>query len=392
MQLAQRVAHMTGDGSDGWEILFRAREMIAAGETVLNLTIGEPDIKTAPEILEAMHQSAMAGATGYSGIAGIEPLRAEIAARVTARTGVPTSPAQVIVTPGGQAGLYAAHQVLLDAGQTGLCIDPHYPTYPGTIRAAGGIVCAVPAAAEDGFQPDPAALAKAARESGARTLLINSPNNPTGALYSRATLEGIAEVCIAQDLWLISDEVYDTQVWENTHISPRALPGMAERTVVLGSLSKSHAMTGSRIGWIVAPEPVIAALHALNINTTYGLPGFIQEAGLFALRQGPAFEAAIAEPFHRRRDLACRVLANNPALRVSSASGAMYVMADIRATGMSGEAFARKLLAEEKIALMPGESFGASSAGHLRIALTLADDQLEIALTRLADFARRQLR
>lgn len=387
MKLAARVAHMTGNGSDGWGILFRARDMIAAGETVTMLTIGEPDVRTDPEVLAAMAASAAAGNTGYTDIAGQRALRAEIAARVSARTGQPTNAAQVVVTPGGQAALFAAHMALLDAGETGLYIAPFYPTYPGTIRAGGAIARAVPARPEAGFQPDAAAIDAAAAETGARTLLINSPNNPTGVIYSRDTMEGIAEVCQRRDLWLISDEVYDTQVWEGKHISPRTLPGMAERTVVIGSLSKSHAMTGSRIGWVVAPEAVAEAVHALAINTTYGVPGFIQDAGLFALRQGTALESRIAAPFHRRRDVAARILAGSQALRLIPPAGAMYVMADIRATGLSGEDFAARLLDQERIAVMPGESFGAPAAGHLRIALTLEDGALEAALVRLRAFA-----
>jgi len=138
MKLAARYAHMLGATGDGWAILFRAREMIAAGQQVTMLTIGEPDVKTAPAILAAMDASARGGNTGYTDIEGQRSLRREIAARVQARTGVPTRPGQVIVTPGGQAALFAAHMLVLDAGDTGLYIEPYYPTYPGTIRAGGG--------------------------------------------------------------------------------------------------------------------------------------------------------------------------------------------------------------------------------------------------------------
>ena len=387
MQLAARNAHMAGEGGDGWAILFRAREMIAAGQAVTMLTIGEPDARTDPKILAAMHASAMGGNTGYTDIAGQRALRAEITARVGARTGVATRPEQVIVTPGGQAALFAAHMALLDAGDTGLYVAPFYPTYPGTIRAGGAQAVAVPTRPENDFQPEAATLDAAARATGAKTLLINTPNNPTGVLYGRETLEGIAEVCQRRDLWLISDEVYDTQVWEGAHLSLRALPEMAARTLVIGSLSKSHAMTGARIGWIVGPEDVVEALHQLAINTTYGVPGFVQDAALFALQQGAAVEARNAAPYRRRRDIAARVLAGSQAVRLIHPAGAMYVMADIRATGLSGDAFAHRLLAEERIGVMPGESFGAAAAGHLRIALTQEDGLLEAALARLRAFA-----
>ena len=221
--------------------------------------------------------------------------------------------------------------------------------------------------------------------------MINTPNNPTGVVYDRATLEGVGRAVVAHDLWLISDEVYDTQVWQGTHLSPRALPGLAERTIVVGSMSKSHAMTGSRLGWVVAPEPVAEAITTLATNTTYGVPAFIQDAALFALNRGTEFEAQIAEPFRRRREIAMRVLAGSNAIRVIPSSGAMYLMLDLRATGMSGNAFANALLDAERIAVMPGESFGAAAAGHVRVALTIADDLFEEAMVRLAGFAERHL-
>jgi len=176
-------------------------------------------------------------------------------------------------------------------------------------------------------------------------------------------------------------------VWEGAHLSPRALPGMAERTLVVGSMSKSHAMTGSRCGWIVGPEEAISHLINLATHTTYGVPGFIQDAARFALDQGADLEEEIAAPFRRRRALAQEVLAGQNAVRQVPSQGAMYLMLDIRATGMSGEAFAGALLDAHRIAVMPGESFGAAAAGHVRVAMTIDDDRFAAALATLCDFA-----
>ncbi len=385
MQIAKRIGQITGGASDGWEIYYRTRDLIEAGEEVLNLTIGEHDIKTDRSVLDAMYASTLAGNTGYSFGPGKRELRDAIAARVQERTGVPTTWANVVVTPGGQSALFSAHMSLLDSGDTALFCDPYYATYPGTIRATGARALAVPTRSRNNFHPqeqDIAALAP-----GAKTLLINTPNNPTGSVYTSATLDGIARAVQTHDLWLISDEVYDTQVWAGDHVSPRSLPGMAERTVVVGSMSKSHAMTGSRLGWIVAPEPVAAAIATLATNTTYGVPAFIQDAALFALREGRGFEEKIAEPFRRRRDIAARVLQGANAIRLIPADGAMYLMLDIRATGLSGNDFAARLLETQRIAVMPGESFGQAAAGHIRVAMTIADEAFELALTRLAAFA-----
>ena len=385
MQASQRISTILGGGSDGWEIFLRARQMIAQGTPVTELTIGEHDIRTAAPILQDMHRAAVGGHTGYAAIPGIEPLRDAIAARVTARTGVPTTRDNVMITPGGQSALFAAHTAVIDPGDTALYIDPYYATYPGTLRGASAHPVAVKAHAADAFQPRATDIAAVA--GGAKSLMINSPNNPTGVVYSRETLEGIAEVCRAHDLWLISDEVYDTQIWEGSHISPRALDGMAERTLVVGSMSKSHAMTGSRIGWVIAPPDIVAHLVNLATHTTYGVPGFIQEAALFALEQGSDFEAEIAEPFRRRRDLALSVLAGQNVVGAVPNAGAMYMMLDVSATGLSGEGFAAALLDAHHIAVMPGESFGAAAAGHIRVAMTIEDSAFQTAMHTLCSFA-----
>ncbi|MFD1511084.1 pyridoxal phosphate-dependent aminotransferase [Lacimonas salitolerans] len=385
MTLSHRITHIIGTGGDGWGLFYKARAMVEAGQPVTELTIGEHDIRTDPSILAAMDRAARGGHTGYATIPGTDGLRDVVAARVQARTGVSTTRANVLITPGGQSGLFAAHHAVCDEGDRALFIDPYYATYPGTIRGVGAVAVPVPARAEDAFQPRAADLAAAA--PGARSLLVNTPNNPTGAIYARATLDGIAQVCTDHDLWLISDEVYDTQVWEGDHLSPRALPGMADRTLVIGSMSKSHAMTGSRIGWIVGPEEAIARLAALAIHTTYGVPGFIQDAAQFALRQGIGMEQEIAAPFARRRAIALEILKRQTTIRALPPQGAMYMMLDIRQTGLSGEAFAESLLDTHMIAVMPGESFGQAPAGHIRVALTVDDARFTEAFQTLVDHA-----
>ncbi|MDC1481299.1 aminotransferase class I/II-fold pyridoxal phosphate-dependent enzyme [Ascidiaceihabitans sp.] len=385
MKLSQRISGLLGDGSDGWEVFIKAREMIKDGIDVIELTIGEHDIRTAGPILQDMHKAAMGGHTGYAAVPGTDALRQTVAKRVQERTGVPTGPQNVLITPGGQAALFAAHMVACDAGDTALYLDPFYATYPGTLRGVGAIPKAIETRAEDAFQPRTGDIDACA--AGARSLLINTPNNPTGTVYARETLEGIADVCKAHDLWLISDEVYDTQVWDGEHISPRALPDMAQRTLVVGSMSKSHAMTGSRCGWVVGPAEVIESLINLATHTTYGVAGFIQDASDFALNQGPAFEEDVAAPFRHRRALGQEILEHQSSVGLIPAQGAMYMMLDIRATGMSGEAFAYALLETHHIAVMPGESFGAAAAGHIRVAMTIEDGAFVQALETLCEFA-----
>ena len=382
MRLSERIIGLTGGGSDGWDVFRKARQMASDGYDVIELTIGEHDRRTEPEILRAMYDAARGGHTGYAALPGTDDLRAAIAERVESRTGVTTRLENVVITPGGQSALFAAHTAVCDPGDTALFIDPFYATYPGTIRGAGAVAKAVIARAEENFQPAAADISAVADD--AKSLLINSPNNPTGVVYTERTMEGIAEVAQRQDLWIVSDEVYDTQVWDGSHFSPRQIPGMEDRTLVIGSLSKSHAMTGSRLGWLVGPVEAMEHVENLSTHTTYGVPGFIQDAGLFALNQGSVLEDKISEPFRRRHAVAKALFARR-GIRVVPSVASMYLMLDVRAAGLSGEDFAYRLLEESKIAVMPGESFGQAAAGHLRVALTVEDSRLVSACDTICD-------
>ena len=385
MKIAHRMTALTGDGSDGWDVFYRARALKNQGHPIIELTIGEHDIRTHMDILAAMGRSAREGHTGYAAVPGTEGLRAAVARRIEAQSGVSTTEENILITPGGQSALFAAHMAVLNPGDIALYCDPYYATYPGTLRSTGALDRTIPCDPAHDFQPRAADLESAAR--GARSLLVNSPNNPTGVVYDRATWEAIAKTSIAHDLWLISDEVYDTQVWQGEHVSPRSLQGMQARTLVIGSMSKSHAMTGSRIGWICGPIPVIKHLTNFSTHTTYGVPGFIQDAAEFALYQGQELEDEVAAPFRRRRRIALDLVAQQNLVRVVPCSGAMYLMMDMRATGLSGEAFAHALLDAHQIAVMPGESFGQAAAGHIRVAMTVADDQFSKAIAVLLSFA-----
>ena len=379
MRLSNRIAAIPDRGGDPWVVYDAALARRARGIPVTILSIGDHDAITPEPIIAAMAGAARRGLTGYSAIAGTEPLRMAIAARqgCTAR--------EVYVVPGGQFALFAALMATVDPGEAVVILDPYYATYPITIRSAGAVVRTARARPDAGFQPDLDDLDR--QLAGARALLINSPNNPTGAVYPRETMERIAELCRRHDVWLISDEVYAGQVWEGTHVSPRDLPGMAERTVTIGSMSKSHVMTGFRLGWLVAPVALTTALRELAIATTYGAPGFIQEAATFALTEGDAIEAEVTARYRRRRDLAVATLAGARGVRLSAPQGAMYVMLDIRPTGRSGTDFALGLLEAHDIAVMPGEGFGSAAAGHLRVSLTVEDAALAGALATLARYA-----
>jgi len=381
-----RIRSITGSEDDGWGVHYRAQAMQRAGEDVTILSVGDHDFTTDQRVVDACKDSLDAGQHHYSPVTGGIELRAAVSKRITERTGVATSLDNAIICPGGQAGLYACATLAINPGDEAIIVEPYYATYAQTILAAGGVPVCVATLPEDGFQPSAEAIA-AAITSKTRMILINSPQNPSGVVYTLETLDGIAAACRQHDLWLVSDEVYESQVYDGEHISPRALEGMAERTLVIGSMSKSHAMTGWRVGWVIGPEAAIASLADLFLTMTYGMAPFIQNAALVGLREGGKGEKEIASLYHRRRDRALQALSKSAKLNVHAPAAAMYLLIDVRAVSASGEAFANALLDEEKIGVMPGESFGASAAGHIRISLCTEDDKLAKACARIGDFA-----
>jgi len=340
MKLSKRITTLNGEGvtDDGWSVWYRARDMIAAGQDVTLLCIGDHDMPTPAPIIEATKAALDARQTKYAPVDGMLELREAIAARVQAQTGVQTGANNVFVANGGQGALFSALMAACDPGDEVTIVDPYYATYPATVHTASAKLNIYKTSPDAGFQPVYEGLKAATQNS--RVLLINTPNNPTGAVYSRATMEAIAKVCTENDLWVLSDEVYDSQVHEGEHISPRQVEGLTDRTAVIGSLSKSHIMTGFRLGWVVAPEDFIAPLTDLANATTYGASGFIQQGALAALTKAGTAEIEARQTYTRRRNLALKVLAGSNAIKLSPPDGAMYVMLDIRATGLSGYDFA----------------------------------------------------
>jgi len=385
-QISTRIGSITGSEDDGWGVHYRAQAMQRAGEDVTILSVGDHDFTTDGKIVDACKASLDAGQHHYSPVTGGIDLREAVAGRIAGRTGVATSPDEAIICPGGQAGLYACATLAINPGDEAIIVEPYYATYAQTILAAGGVPVCVATLPEDGFQPSAEAIA-AAITPKTRMILINSPQNPSGVVYTRETLEGIAAACRDNDLWLVSDEVYESQVYDGEHISPRALDGMVERTLVIGSMSKSHAMTGWRVGWVIGPEEAIASLADLFLTMTYGMAQFVQSAALVGLREGGQGEQDIAALYRRRRDRALQALSASSKLKVHAPAAAMYLLIDVRAVSADGEAFANALLDEEKIGVMPGESFGASAAGHIRISLCTEDDKLAEACARIGRFA-----
>ncbi|WP_024846558.1 pyridoxal phosphate-dependent aminotransferase [Aminobacter sp. J41] len=384
-RLSSRVAGITPSGKDGWEVHFEAMTRRQAGEPIIMLSVGDHDFHTPEATVEACVRELRAGHHHYTQLAGIPRLREAMAKASAACTGVETTWQEVIGTPGGQAALFAASLAATDPGDHAIIVSPYYATYPPTFRSALVDISVVDAPAENGFQPRAADIEAAVRPN-TRVILINTPNNPTGAVYTRETLEGIADICRRHDLWLISDEVYWTIGGNHQHLSPRSLPGMAERTLVVNSMSKSHGMTGWRIGWLTGPQAIIERMVSLNLVSTYGLPDFLSRAAIDALENNHGV-AEIAARYAERRAVFLDAVRSMNGIGVRGSEGGMYVMLDVSAVEPDDEAFAWGLLNNEQVAVMPGRSFGKSASGHIRISLCQPDELLREAASRIARFA-----
>jgi arginine:pyruvate transaminase len=391
MQFSPMVGRIAGKGARAWSIHFDALRQRAAGRDVIFLTVGDPDQPPPEPVIAATVAALRAGKTGYSPVIGSPELRAAIAARAERRTGAPTTAENVAVVPGTQAGLYAALQCLAGPGDEVIALEPTYATYEAVAGASGAELVTVPLRPETGFHPDLGALARAVSPK-TRVIWLNSPHNPTGAVFTPEEIETVATLCRRHDLWLLSDEVYEDLAFARPHLSPRSLPAMAERTVVVSSLSKSHAIPGFRLGWVISPTELIQHLFNLVLCMLYGGPPFIQLGALAALTTDLPEVAALREDYRRRAALFSGILAQAPNCRVTPPEGGMFVMLDIRGTGMSSEAFARALLDEEAVAVLPCDGFGPSGVGQLRLSLTSADARLEEAGKRIVRLAGRLAR
>ena len=386
MRFSPLVERIAGRGAGAWSVHTEARRRRDAGEDIISLTVGDPDQAPPEAVIEAAAAALRRHRTGYAPTIGYPALREAIAARVRHRTGRPCSADNVAVVPGAQGGLYSVMQCLAGRGDEVVVPEPVYATYPGVVGASGARMVTVPLRAEAGFHPDLDALGSAVTPR-TRVMWINSPHNPTGAVFTPAEIEGIAALCRRHDLWLLSDEVYEDLAFARPHVSAWSLPGMAERTAVVSSLSKSHAIPAFRLGWVIGPPELIRHLANLLLCMTYGSPAFIQDGALAALGEDLPEVAALREDYRRRAAMFSQLLREAAGCRIIPPEGGMFVLLDVRGTGLAAAEFAARLLEHAAVAVLPCDGFGASAAGHLRIALSAPDARLADAGRRIVRFA-----
>jgi len=371
----------------------KAKALQAAGEQVVNFGAGEPDFPTPSHIVEAAAAACREPRNyRYTPAAGLPELREAVADRTGRDSGYEVVPAQVLITNGAKQAIYEAFATLLDPGDEVIVPAPFWTTYPEAITLSGGVPVAVSTELADDFRVSVDAL-EAARTERTKVLLLVSPSNPTGTVYSSSELEDIGRWADAHGLWVVTDEIYGQLVYGGVeqHSLPVLVPELAERTVVINGVAKTYAMTGWRVGWMVGPMDIVKAAANLQSHTTSNVGNVSQRAALAALTGDQSSVATMRDAFDRRRRRMVDLLSDIPGLAIAEPRGAFYCFPSLE--GVVGRSvrgrisattleLAEVILDEAKVAIVPGEAFGAP--GFARLSYALSDDDLVEGVTRIA--------
>jgi len=357
---------------------------------VISLGIGEPDFHTPSPICRAAPADAENGATHYTPTRGDDELVQALREYLLRDRGIGLDQSAIIVTHGGMGGLTAGLRALLDPGEEAIVPEPCFPSYAAQIELANGVCVDVPTDFDNGFVVQ-ADRIRAAVTPKSKLMLINSPNNPTGAVITGRVLDELARIALEHDLIVISDEVYDHLVYGGTHDSIYTRPGMAERTLVVNSFSKTFAMTGWRVGFSFGPSWLIEEMLKVAMFFTSCPSSIGQRAALAALKADRAVFAAMENEFEERCHVACERLRAMPGIRINPAAGSFYLFPSIAAITEDDKSFAMDLLDEEQVVVVPGSAFGPSGAGCIRISCTVGISRLSEALDRIERFIRRRI-
>jgi aspartate/methionine/tyrosine aminotransferase len=381
--LAEAVGRLGTEGA--FAVLARARALEATGRDVIHLEIGEPDFETPAHVAEAGIAAIRAGETHYCQTAGLPVLREAAAASLTASRHVAIDPEHVLVANGAKPFLFFTVLATCGPGDEVVYPDPGFPIYESAIRFAGATPVPLPLREERGFSFDPLELEQLLTER-TRLVILNAPQNPTGAVVPLADLELAAAAIVRTPAWVLTDEVYSRITYDVEAPSIASLPGMLDRTILLDGFSKTFAMTGWRLGYAAVPGELVDPLMRLIVNSTSCVPPFAQLAGVAAL-EGPqdAVHAMVAE-FRRRRDFLVPALNEIPAIRCVEPGGAFYAFPNVSELPLGADELADRLLDEAGVALLAGSAFGAHGADHLRISYASSLESLEQAVDRIRGF------
>jgi aspartate aminotransferase len=368
----------------------KAKALLASGEDVCSFAAGEPDFDTPQHVKDACAAALQAGKTKYVATPGIEDLRRAIAESYSATYGLKVSPSQVVVSPGGKFSCYLAIMSTCSPGDEVIIPAPYWVSYPEMTKLAGAVPKAVLATDKTGFKLRPEQL-EAAVTSRTRLLILNSPSNPTGVVYSRSELEAVMDVAVRNNLFVLSDEIYENLVYDGLSSTCLATLGAQAqaRTIVASGFSKTYSMTGWRLGTLVAPPQIAKAAAELQSQMSSNATSFAQYGALAALREKEKTRASLEKmltAFDRRRHLLHRGLSAIPGVTCVLAQGAFYLFPNISSFGLSSMEFCERLLEKEKVAAVPGSAFGAE--GYLRLSYATSDEIIAKGVARLANFCK----
>lgn len=386
MRYASITDRLSGLGSGKWALHLQARAMISAGLPVIELTIGEPDLPPDRALLDEAARAMYAGRTKYSNGRGEPAVVAALVEKYRKRRADVTED-NILCFPGTQTALFAVILGLAEAGDEVLVGDPLYATYEGVVASSGATIKTVPLRPENNFHMKAEDL-EAAITPKSRVLLLNNPHNPSGAVLTRDEVKAIGEVCRKHDLWIMCDEVYEELTFGAAFFSPFDMPEFAERTIVLSSISKSHAAPGFRSGWAAGPAEFCERLLPVSETMLFGVQPFISDMTAMAVSQPFGTAAEMRTRYSRRAKLTAEALHGSNVIKPLMPEGGMFILLDVGATGLEGEEFARKLLREKHVAVMPGGSFGEEARNFVRLSLTVPDDTLREAVGRIADLGQ----
>ncbi len=379
-RFAERMSHLGTESA--FEVLAKAKNLEAQGKSIIHLEIGQPDFPTPSHICEAAYQAMQAGYTGYGPAAGLPEFRQAIADYVTATRDVGIQPNEVVVTPGAKPVIFFTVLALVNPGDEVIYPNPGFPVYESVINFVGAKAVPLPLQEDLEFRFRLEDL-QAAISERTKLLIINSPHNPTGSVLTTDELAAIADLANHYDFYVLSDEVYSRMSYDENSPSILSFPGMKERTILVDGHSKTYAMTGWRLGYGVAPQPIIEKLVQLMINSNSCTCSFSQIAGIEALvgSQAPV-EGMIAE-FRQRRDAIVAGLNAIAGIHCLKPAGAFYVFPNIKQLPLSSDALADYLLAEAGVAVLAGTAFGKFGEGYIRLSYANSLANIQIALERI---------
>ena len=378
--IASRMSVMSGEGA--LSVFARAKELEAQGRSIIHLELGEPDFHPGKSVIDSATRALAEGKDRYCAVAGIPALREEIAVYLERTRKIKVSAENVVIFPGCKIALFQAMMSLLEPGDEVLYPDPGFPGYPSITLGLGAVPVPFTLSARNHLQPDPDEIA-AKITPRTRMLLTNSPGNPTGTVYTDAVQRALAELAVKHDLWVLSDEIYARIIYGGEYLSMLRYPGMHERTLIIDGFSKSFAMTGWRLGYVVAPPEVIPALNMMIVNTFTCVAEFTQYAAIDALRDREGNTARMVGEFARRRDQFARDLNRVPGFYIVPPEGAFYAWVDITGTGMPAEELCRVLLEEGGVAAIAGAAFGPAGKDFIRFSFASSMEMLREAVERI---------